>query len=193
MARYVVRRLLSAIPTLFLVVVLAFFLVRAAPGGPFDEERALPPAVAANIEAYYHLDEPLPAQLGRYLAGLLKGDLGPSYRYRDRTVNDIIAETFPVSFQIGALAMLAAVIVGTALGAYAALHANTLRDRVVTGIAMTGISIPVFVVAPVLVLFFAVRLGWLPAGWSGAGEVRRLVLPVIALALPQIAYVTRLT
>lgn len=193
MARYVLRRLLSAIPTLFLVVVLAFFLVRAAPGGPFDEERALPAAVAANIEAYYHLDEPLVAQLGRYLAGVLRGDLGPSYRYRDRSVNDIIGETFPVSIRIGALAMLVAVVIGTALGAYAALHANTVRDRIVTGIAMTGISIPVFVVAPLLVLFFAVRLGWLPAGWSGAGGVARLVLPVTALALPQIAYITRLT
>lgn len=192
MARYVVRRLLSAIPTLFIVVVLAFFLVRAAPGGPFDEERALPPAVEANIEAYYHLDEPLVVQLGRYLAGLLRGDLGPSYRYRDRSVNDIIAETFPVSIRLGALAMLLALAVGTVLGAYAALNANTLRDRIVTGIAMTGISIPVFVVAPLLVLFFAVRLGWLPAGWSGAGA-DRLVLPVVALALPQIAYITRLT
>lgn len=193
MARYILRRVLSAIPTLFLVVVLAFFLARAAPGGPFDEERALPEAVAANIEAYYHLDEPLLVQLGRYLAGVVRGDLGPSYRYRDRSVNDIIGETFPVSIRLGALAMLVAVAVGVGLGAYAALHANTPRDRIVTGIAMTGISIPVFVVAPVLVLFFAVRLGWLPAGWSGAGQGARLVLPVVALALPQIAYITRLT
>lgn len=193
MARYVLERLLGAIPTLFLVVVLAFLLVRAAPGGPFDEERVLPAAVAANINAYYHLDEPLWQQFGRYLGGVLKGDFGPSYRYRDRSVSELIAGQFPVSLTLGALAMLLAIAAGVAIGTFAALRANTAADRVATGFAMTGISIPVFVVAPLLVLAFAVKLNWLPAGWSGAPEGRRLVLPVIALALPQIAYIARLT
>ncbi len=193
MTRYVVERLLGAIPTLFLVVVLAFMLVRAAPGGPFDEERVLPADVAANIDAYYHLDEPLPQQFLRYVSGLLRGDFGPSYRYRDHTVGELIADAFPVSLKLGTLAMLVAIIVGTALGTLAALRVNAVTDRVVTGFAMTGISIPVFVIAPLLVLFFAVRLDWLPAGWSGAGGGARMVLPVVALALPQIAYITRLT
>lgn len=193
MARYVIERLLGAVPTLFLVVVLAFLLVRAAPGGPFDEERVLPAAVAANIAAYYHLDEPLWQQFARYVGGVLRGDFGPSYRYRDRTVSELIAEQFPVSLLLGALAMLLAVVAGVATGTFAALRANSAADRIATGFAMTGISIPVFVVAPLLVLAFAVKLNWLPAGWSGAPAGTRLVLPVIALALPQIAYITRLT
>lgn len=193
LTRYVLKRLLGAIPTLLLVIVLAFALVRAAPGGPFDEERVLSDAVRANIEAYYHLDEPLPAQFIRYLGGLLRGDFGPSYRYSDYTVNDLIASAFPLSIRLGALAMLLAIVVGVCLGTFAALKPNTITDRLVMTFAMTGISIPVFVIAPILVLLFAVRLNWVPAGWSGGSGVPRLILPVVALALPQIAYIARLT
>lgn len=193
MAQYVLRRLLGAIPTLLLVIVLAFLLVHAAPGGPFDEERVLPDAVAANIEAYYHLDEPLPQQFMRYIGGLLQGDFGPSYRYRDHRVSELIADAFPVSLRLGALAMLLAIIVGIGIGTCAALRQNSVVDRIVMGFAMTGISIPVFVIAPLLVLLFAVKLNWVPAGWSGASGMSRMLLPVIALALPQIAYIARLT
>lgn len=193
LAQYVLRRLLGAIPTLLLVVALAFMLVHAAPGGPFDEERVLPDDVAANIAAYYHLDEPLPQQFLRYLGGLLKGDFGPSYRYRDHTVGELIGAAFPLSMLLGSLAMLLGIVVGVAIGTLAALRQNTLVDRVVTGFAMTGISIPVFVIGPLLVLLFAVELGWVPAGWSGSRGVGRMLLPVIALALPQIAYISRLT
>lgn len=193
MAQYALRRLLGAIPTLMLVVVLAFLLVHAAPGGPFDQERALPPQVKANIEAAYHLDEPLYRQFARYVGGLLQGDFGPSYRYRDRTVSEIIAAALPVSMLLGALAMLLALAVGVGSGTLAALKTGTWLDRVLMGLAMSGISIPVFVVAPVLILCFAVNLGWLPAGWSGSDSAARYVLPVIALALPQIAYIARLT
>ncbi len=193
MLRYTLLRLLGAIPTLLLVIILAFLMVHAAPGGPFDEERVLPADIAANIQAAYHLDEPLPKQLGRYLAGLLRGDLGPSFRYRDYTVAELIGTGFPVSLQLGVLAMLLALLVGISSGALAALRRGSMLDRVVMSFAMAGISIPVFVVAPVLVLLLAVKLQWLPAGWSGASGAARYVLPVITLALPQIAYIARLT
>jgi oligopeptide transport system permease protein len=178
---------------LLLVIVLAFLMVHAAPGGPFDDERILPADVEANISARYHLDEPLPRQFVRYMSGLLQGDLGPSYRYSGFTVSELIAEAFPYSLQLGALAMLLALLIGISTGTIAALREGTALDKVVMGFSMTGISVPVFVMAPILVLFFAVKLHWLPAGWSGESGVGRFVLPVITLALPQIAYIARLT
>jgi oligopeptide transport system permease protein len=191
--RYTLRRLLGAIPTLFLVIVLAFLLVHAAPGGPFDDERALPAEIEANIAAAYHLDEPLPAQFLRYLSGVLRGDFGPSYSYRDYTVSELIGRSFPVSMQLGLLAMLLATVVGVSIGIVAALTRGSALDKVVMSFAMTGISIPVFVIAPLLVLLFAVKLHWLPASWTGSEGGSRLLLPVLSLALPQIAYVARLT
>jgi len=191
--RYTLLRIVGAIPTLLLVIALAFLMVHAAPGGPFDDERALPADVEANIAAAYHLDEPVPQQFLRYMSGLLQGDLGPSYRYRDHTVSELIANAFPYSLRLGAMAMVLALLIGVSAGTIAALRQGTMLDRVVMGFSMTGISIPVFVIAPVLVLLFAVKLHWLPAGWSGAGGVSRYILPVITLALPQIAYVARLT
>lgn len=193
MLRYALLRLLGAIPTLLLVIVLAFLMVHAAPGGPFDDERVLPPEIEANIARAYHLDEPLYKQLYRYLSGVVQGDLGPSYRYRDHTVSELIGSALPLSLQLGAMAMLLAVVVGITAGSFAAVFRNTLLDRFVMTFAMMGISIPVFVVAPVLVLFLAVKLQWLPAGWSGIEGVARLALPVLSLALPQIAYIARLT
>jgi oligopeptide transport system permease protein len=191
--RYTLRRLLGAIPTLFLVIVLAFLLVHAAPGGPFDDERALPAEIEANIAAAYHLDEPLPMQFLRYIGGVVRGNFGPSYSYRDYTVSELIGRSFPVSVQLGALAMLLATVVGVSAGIVAALKNNSPLDKVVMAFAMTGISVPVFVVAPLLVLLFAVKLQWLPASWTGSEGGSRLLLPVLALALPQIAYVARLT
>lgn len=193
MLRFTLLRFLWAIPTLLLVIVLAFLMVHAAPGGPFDAERALPPEIEENIAAVYHLDEPLAEQFKRYLGGILKGDFGPSYRYRDYTVAELIGTAIPVSLKLGVLAMALAVIVGVAAGTTAALRRNTLIDRFTMALAMTGISIPVFVVAPLLILFFAVQLQWLPASWSGSVSGWRFLLPVIALALPQVAYIARLT
>ena len=193
MLRYTLLRLLGAIPTLLSVIILAFLMVHAAPGGPFDAERVLPADVAANIEAAYHLDESLPQQFVRYMSGLVRGDLGPSYRYRDYTVAELIGTGFPLSLQIGVLAMLLALLLGVSSGTIAALRQGSMLDRVVMSLAMTGISIPVFVVAPVLVLLLAVKLHWLPAGWSGTEGAAKFVLPVITLALPQIAYIARLT
>ena len=193
MLRYALLRLLGAIPTLLLVIVLAFLMVHAAPGGPFDDERVLPPEIEANIAQAYQLDQTLPKQFYNYMSGLLRGDLGPSYRYRDHTVSELIGSAFPVSLRLGAMAMLLAVVAGVGAGTLAALRKDSLLDRLVMTLAMTGISIPVFVIAPILVLLFAVKLQWLPAGWSGVEEGRRLLLPVISLALPQIAYIARLT
>jgi oligopeptide transport system permease protein len=191
--KYALKRILGAIPTLLLVIAIAFLMVHAAPGGPFDSERALAPAIEANIERYYQLDESLPEQFIRYLNGLWRGDLGPSYRLRDYTVAEIIAGALPLSMRLGTVAMILALIIGVGAGVVAALRKNTLIDRAVTGFAMIGISVPVFVIAPVMVLVFAVTLDWLPASFSGGESAARLIMPVIALALPQIAYIARLT
>jgi len=191
--RYSVRRLLGAIPTLLILIALAFFMIRVAPGGPFDSEKVLLPEIEANLRAAYHLDEPLYQQFGRYIGGLLHGDFGPSFQYRDYNVTELIMAGFPVSLRLGGLAMILALLVGVTAGSIAALRQNTRTDYTVMSVSMTGISIPNFVMAPILILFFAVYLGWLPAGGLGEGSPRNLILPVIALALPQIAYISRLT
>jgi oligopeptide transport system permease protein len=190
---YALKRFLGAWPTLLVLVAVAFFLIRAAPGGPFDAERRLPPEIEANLRAAYHLDAPLYEQFGRYLANIARGDFGPSFQYKDYTVTELIAAGFPVSLKLGGLAMLLAVVAGVAAGCAAALRRNSAVDHLVMAISMTGISIPNFVMAPLLILLFAVHLGWLPAGGLGDGSAAHLVLPVVALALPQIAYVSRLT
>lgn len=193
MLAYTIRRLFGALPTLLVLIGVAFFLIRAAPGGPFDSERQLLPEIEANLRAAYHLDEPLYQQFGRYLWGLLQFDFGPSFQYRDFTVTELILAGFPVSLTLGASAILLALFVGVAAGSIAALKQNSAVDHGVMAVSMTGISIPNFVMAPLLVLVFAVYLRWLPAGGLGSGSIRNLVLPVTALALPQIAYLSRLT
>ncbi len=193
MLNYFVRRLLGAIPTLFVLMALAFFLIRLAPGGPFDSEKVLLPEIEANLRAAYHLDEPLYQQFARYLGNLLRGDFGPSFQYRDLTVTELIMTGFPISLRLGAGAMVFAVIFGVLAGSVAALWQNSRTDYAVMAVSMTGISVPSFVMAPLLVLVFAVYLGWLPAGGLGGGSLRNMVLPVVSLALPQIAYIARLT
>jgi len=191
MLSFACRRLLTAIPTLLVLLALAFALIRVAPGGPFDAEKQIPPEIQERLNAAYNLDEPLWMQFGRYLGNLLQGDFGPSFQYKDFTVTELISAGFPVSLQLGGLAMLLALAVGLSIGTLAALKQNSRIDHVAMGAAMTGISIPNFVLAPLLVLLFAVTLRWLPAG--GLGTWQNLVLPVIALALPQVAYIARLT
>ena len=193
MLNYFVRRILGAIPTLFVLMALAFFLIRLAPGGPFDSEKVLLPEIEANLRAAYHLDEPLYQQFARYLGNLLRGDFGPSFQYRDLTVTELIMTGFPISLRLGAGAMVLAVIFGVLAGSVAALWQNSRTDYFVMAVSMTGISVPSFVMAPFLILVFAVYLGWLPAGGLGGGSLRNMVLPVVALALPQIAYIARLT
>jgi oligopeptide transport system permease protein len=188
---YAVRRLLGAVPTVLAVIVIAFFMIRLAPGGPFDGERAVPPEIAANLARAYHLDEPLGAQFVRYAGNVLSGDFGPSFRYKDFTVTELLWSGFPVSAQLGISAMVLAVLVGTAAGAYAAVRRNTPVDGGVMALAMTGIAVPNFVVAPLLTLVLGVYLHLLPVG--GWGGLNHALLPVVALALPQVAYVARLT
>jgi oligopeptide transport system permease protein len=193
MLGYALRRLLGIVPTFLLIVTAAFFLMRAAPGGPFDAEQALPPEIAANLQAAYGLDQPVTVQYTRYLAGLVRGDLGPSFRMKDFTVAELIARGLPVTLAIGSAALLLAVGLGVPLGMLAGLRRNGWADHGVMSLALVGIAVPGFVVAPMLALVFGVRLGWLPvAGWE-PGRLEQMVLPVVTLALPLVAYVARLT
>lgn len=192
MFAYAVRRLGSAIPTLFIIVTVAFFMMRLAPGGPFDREKQLPPEIEANILKAYNLDKPLHEQYLSYIGNILQGDFGPSYKYLDFTVTDLIVAGFPVSLRLGVTAIILAILLGVTAGTIAALKQNSVFDYMVMGVAMTGIAIPNFVMAPLLALVFGVYLSWLPvAGWGGA--VQNQILPVITLALPQIAYIARMT
>src|SRR5262249_32416554 len=238
MLRYIVRRLLGAIPTLLIIIAATFFMMRLAPGGPFDQERRLPPEIEKNIKAAYDLDKPILQQfidiatqictvrpgasatpewlkrrgltqtpdgkfadangrqarcLGGYLGKLLQGDLGPSFKYKDFTVAELIADGAPVSLRLGLSAILIATGVGMLFGTFAALRQNHLADYSVMTVAMLGITIPNFVMAPILALILGVYLGWLPvAGWED-GAIKNMILPVVGLALPQIAVISRLT
>ncbi|WP_349370225.1 ABC transporter permease subunit [Salinarimonas sp.] len=191
MIGFVLRRLAGAIPTIFIIVTVAFFMIRAAPGGPFDLERPIDPLIMQNINAAFNLDKPLWQQYVLYLGNVLQGDFGPSFTRRDFSVADLFRLGLPVSVQLGALALLLALLVGATLGVIAALRQNKGADYAVVGIATFGITIPNFVVAPVLSLLFGVWMGWLPAG--GWGTPAHMVLPVVTLALPQIAIIARLT
>jgi len=189
----IVQRIAWAIPTLLLVVTLAFFLMRAAPGGPFDLERPLDPAVMENLHRIYRLDEPLWRQYLAYLSALAHGDLGPSYYWRDFTVNELFAKALPISARLGATALALALLVGVAAGAFAAARAKSAADAAVTAAASLGVTLPNFVVAPLLQLIFGLWLRLLPVGGYGDGAARNLILPVIVLAAPQVAAVARLT
>jgi oligopeptide transport system permease protein len=190
---FVLRRFLAAVPTLALVVAFAFLLTRLAPGGPFDEEQPLQPEIRANLEAAYGLDQPLPVQFGRYVAGLVRGDFGPSYKFRDFTVSELIESGLPVSLALGGLALAAALAVGIPAGALAALARGGVADRLLMAVTVAGISLPVFVVAPLFALVFGIWLRWLPvAGWV-PGRYSDVVLPVATLALPVVAHLARLT
>ncbi|MBA4802655.1 MAG: ABC transporter permease subunit [Euryhalocaulis sp.] len=194
MLRYALRRLLIAIPTLFVIITIAFFMMRAAPGSPFDTDRQLPAAIEQNIRAAYGMDKPLIAQYGDYLSKVVRGDLGPSLKYRDKTVTEIIAEGFPVSMTIGVASLFLAMVFGVGLGVAAALRQNRPADFGAMAVAMIGISIPTFVTGPLLALVFGVWLRVLPSGGlQGGMSVQNLLLPVITLALPQIAIISRLT
>ncbi len=193
MGSYALRRLLGVIPTLFIIITIAFFMIWVAPGGPFDNERTLPPEIEANIKAAYNLDKPLVVQYAKYLGGVLTGDFGPSYKYKDFTVAELIEAGFPVSLRLGASAMVIAVLLGVLLGTVAALRQNSAVDYSVMTVAMAGIALPNYVVAPLLALVFGIYFSLLPvAGW-GSGGVANMVLPVTAMALPYIAYIARLT
>jgi oligopeptide transport system permease protein len=192
MLRFVISRLWNGGLTLAALVTLTFFVMRLAPGGPFSKNRKLSPEVMANIEAAYHLDEPLWQQFGRFVWGLVHLDLGPSTRFRDYRVADIIASGLPYSLTIGIWAVGVATLVGIALGVAGALRRNGATDYVAGTVGVIGIAVPIFVIGPILQAIFSLKLGWLPVGGWG-GDWRSLVLPVIVLSLPNIAYISRLT
>ena len=193
MAGLILKRVASAIPTLFIVVTLAFFLMRVAPGGPFNLERPLDPAVTANLQKLYRLDEPLWRQYLSFLAGLAHGDLGPSFYWHDFSVAQLFAKALPISAALGAAAIALALVVGSLAGALAAARHRAGADHAISAAANLGVTIPNFVVAPMLQLILGLWLKWLPVGGWGEGDWRHLLLPVLTLALPQIAAVARLT
>ncbi|OFV96760.1 MAG: hypothetical protein A3H94_07730 [Acidobacteria bacterium RIFCSPLOWO2_02_FULL_60_20] len=191
MIRFILKRLLLSIPVIFLVATTTFFIMRLAPGGPFLSEKAIPPEIMANLQAKYGLDQPLLVQYGRYLRNLIQLDLGPSYKYPDRTVNQIIAEGFPVSLQLGLAALLFALIVGIFAGVVAAVKHGKALDHLAMAFVSIGISLPTFVIGPLLVFAFSLTLYWFPpALW---GSPSQLVLPAITLGMPYAVYIARLT
>jgi oligopeptide transport system permease protein len=193
MLRYAVRRIAGIFPTLLVIITASFFIVRLAPGGPFDQEQTLSPQVRANLEKAYGLDRPIVFQYWRYLRGLAHGDFGPSFKQRDFSVTDLIAQGLPVSGTLGISAILLALLIGIPLGIAAAVWRQTRVDYGITGLVVLGIALPSFVTGPLLALTFGVHLQWLPvAGWEDASP-RYFVLPAVTLALPVIAYVARLT
>src|SRR6185437_2394006 len=193
MLRYFLTRLAGAVPTLFVIVTITFFLVRAAPGGPFDQEQTLPPEIMANLQSAYGLDQPIWTQYARYLRALAHGDFGPSFKYKDFSVTELIVQGFPVTLEIGATAMVLALLLGIPIGTFAALHRNSAADYAAMSLAVVGIAIPSFVVLPFLGLVFGIYVHWLPvAGWEPR-SMRYLVLPIAALTLPPLGVIARLT
>ena len=191
MIRLIAVRILEMVPVLWVIVTLVFFVIRLAPGGPFDAERNVSPEILKNLNAYYHLDAPLYRQYFDYMGGLLHGDLGPSFKNASWSVNELAALGFPVSLELGIYALMVALVIGLTAGVVASMKPNTAQDHVPMSLAMLGICIPTFVLGPLLVLVFSLWLGWLPvAGWEGP---RHKILPSITLGAAYAAYVARLT
>jgi oligopeptide transport system permease protein len=191
MARFALRRLLGLVPTLLTIVVLSFLVIRLAPGSPFSSEKAIPYEVRAALEAKYGFDQPLPVQLARYVWGLARGDLGLSTKYPQRTVNEIIADGLPVTLLLGSVALLWALALGIGAGIVGAMRQNSVWDHAAMAAAMLGISVPAFVLGPLLILVFSLTLYWLPpAGWD---SWRHIILPALTLGTVYAAYIARLT
>jgi oligopeptide transport system permease protein len=192
MLAFSIRRIFGAIPTLFALITISFFVMRVAPGGPFSGNRKITEAVLANLNRAYHLDEPIWMQFGRYLWGLARFDFGPSMKYRDYSVTELIVQGLPVSLEVGLWAMLLATIAGIVLGITGALRRNGMTDLSTGLIAMVGLAVPNFVIGPLLQNVFGLELKWLPiGGWDGS--INTMILPIFVLALPNIAYISRLT
>jgi oligopeptide transport system permease protein len=196
MTKYIIRRLIGVIPTMFIIITLSFFIMKIAPGGPFASEKKIPAQQLANIERKYHLDEPLMVQYLRYVGDTIRGDLGPSFKYKDMTVNELIGAGFPHSMLLGCLALISALILGVGVGIISAMRQNRWPDYVTMSTAVIGLSIPEFVIGPLLQLVFALGLKLLPvAGWLGSRNLgpETMIMPVITLTLPYYAYIARLT
>jgi oligopeptide transport system permease protein len=191
MLRFVARRLLQMIPVLFIIATMTFFMLRLAPGGPFDSEKSVTPEIRKNLETYYGLNKPLYRQYYEYLANVVKGDLGPSFKYPNRTVNELIGESFPISAELGFWSLLVALAVGLPAGIISSLRPNTAMDYIPNSLAIAGICVPNFVLGPLLVLIFALTLGW--ARVSGWDEPIDRVLPALTLGAAYAAYIARLT
>jgi oligopeptide transport system permease protein len=195
MSKYIIRRLLSLIPTMFVIVTLSFFMMRFAPGGPFSSEKKVPEQVLQNLMKKYHMDEPLMQQYFRYLGDVLRGDFGPSFRYRDSTVNQLIAQSMPNSMMLGAIALTMAVMAGIIIGIISAIKQNRWQDYAAMSVAVIGISVPLFVIGPVLQLVFGLKLRWLPiSGWITSRDgLKTLILPALTLSFPYFAYIARIS
>jgi len=193
MLKFILRRILEAIPTMLVLITVSFFLMRFAPGSPFSSERTLPPQVMANINAKYGLDKPVFDQYTTYLTNVLQGDFGPSFKYKDFTVNELVGDALPVSAKIGAFAFIFAVIFGVSVGTLAALRQNTWMDYTVMSTAMLGVVIPSFVLAPSLIYLFSINLGWFPAGGWFDGSLKYMVLPVLGMSMLYVATFARIT
>jgi len=190
---YALRRIAGLVPTLFVLLTLSFFIIRLAPGGPFDQEQALPASIRANLDAAYGLDQPLLTQYGRYLGGAIRGDLGPSYRFKDFRVTELIAAGLPLSLTIGFAATLLALLLGVPLGIFAAWRARSWPARALMNLSLLGVVLPGFVVGPVLALVFGIYWPLFRVAGYEPGDASFLVLPVVTLALPVIAYLAQLT
>ena len=193
MFSYILRRIAVAVPTILILIILSFILMYNAPGGPFTSERPLPEQVLANIEAKYGLNEPFWKQIATYVWGVVtQFDFGPSFQYKDRSVNDIIAQGFPVTLTYGFWSFVVAVLVGVTLGVLAAIRHNSWLDYLAVGITIGAQALPNFVLAPILVLFFTLWLGWLPGGGWNGGQIEYLIMPVIALSTSYMASIARI-
>lgn len=193
MYKFIIKRFLEAIPTLLILITISFFMMRLAPGSPFSTERGLPPQIVEKIEAEYGLDRPMHEQYFTYLGNILQGDFGPSFKYKDYSVNELIEQALPVSATIGLLAFIFTTIVGVGIGTLAALKQNTWLDYSIMSTAMLGVIMPSFVLAPVLIYVFSIKLGWLPAGgWQG-GSWQYILLPMLSMSLLYIASFARIT
>lgn len=192
MLRFIVSRLLQAIPVLLVVISVTFLLIHSAPGGPFSDEKAVPPEVARALEAQYNLDEPLWQQYTSYLGDVIRGDFGPSFKYSGRTVNELIAAGLPVTAELALYAMLVALFIGISSGVFAAIRPNTLQDYIPMSAAMLGICMPSFLLGPILILVFGIQLEWLPiSGWGDIPGDK--ILPAITLGTGYAAYIARLS
>lgn len=190
---FIVKRLLEAIPTLLILITISFFLMHFAPGSPLTTERGLPPEIMANIAAKYHLDEPVLQQYLRYLGNILQGDLGASFVHKDFSINELVAQSFPVSAEIGFWSFIVAVLIGVSCGVFAALRQNSWFDYALMSVANLGLVLPNFVIAPLCILFFSIYNDWLPSGGWNGGAWPYLIMPVIAMSTSYIAQIARIT
>ncbi|PWI34252.1 oligopeptide ABC transporter permease OppB [Vibrio albus] len=193
MLKFIAKRVFEAIPTMLVLITISFFLMRFAPGNPFSSERPLPPEVMANINAKYGLDKPVFEQYTTYLTNVVHGDFGPSFKYKDFSVNELIAGALPVSAKVGIAAFIFTVILGVGIGTIAALKQNTWVDYAIMSTSMLGVVLPSFVLAPVLIYLFAINLGWFEAGGWMDGSFKYMFLPVIAMSLLYVATFARIT